>query len=440
MNELILENVRCFRSRQEISLRPLTLLVGENSTGKSTFLAATRLAVDLGGMMSMPDFNQEPFILGAYDQIASYFGGRAGRAKHFTIGFGTSAGYVTRRGRPSRRVAARALPSIRLTGRFTSQEGQPVISEYKMESDANTIWVIRAEEPGVFHIRIKIRGRQIVRRQLLLGGFPLYGRGEGRLVSDLLNPYRYRPVIPEQTFKAMQPMFRALYWATVSRPYAFAPIRMRPERTYDPKSDAARPEGNHVPMLLARIIRDKPEVWARLQKALCAFASECGLFASLGVRRLGKTASDPFRIMVKIAGPGRNLVDVGYGVSQVLPILSDILMGNPGQIFLLQQPEVHLHPRAQAELGTFLGQAAAKEDKRFLVETHSDYLVDRIRLDVRDKRSGLTPGQVLILYFEREHSDVTVHPITIDEQGNLENVPRSFREFFLREESRFLGV
>src|SRR5438105_7881207 len=86
LETLILENFRCFGERQEIPLAPLTVLVGENSSGKSAFLAATRLAWDLGNGRRFLDFNEDPFNLGAYDQIATYRGGRAGRAKSFSIG------------------------------------------------------------------------------------------------------------------------------------------------------------------------------------------------------------------------------------------------------------------------------------------------------------------------------------------------------------------
>src|SRR5262245_26461740 len=66
-------------------LRPLTLLVGENSTGKSSFLAAIRLAWDVAYSFRRIDFNEEPFLLGAFDQIAHFRGGRAGRAQTFEL-------------------------------------------------------------------------------------------------------------------------------------------------------------------------------------------------------------------------------------------------------------------------------------------------------------------------------------------------------------------
>ena len=98
----------------------------------------------------------------------------------------------------------------------------------------------------------------------------------------------------------------------------------------------------------------------------------------------------------------RNLVDVGYGVSQSLPVLTELLSDNAPSTYLLQQPEVHLHPTAQAALGSLFCNIAAK-GVQMLVETHSDYLLDRIRMDVRDGKGEptLKPEDVSILYFER---------------------------------------
>jgi len=87
--ELILENVRCFHSRQVVPIRPVTLLVGENSTGKTTFLAANRIAWDCLsiGRNFAADFNEEPFPLGTFEQIAYRQEEKKGRTKTFSIGF-----------------------------------------------------------------------------------------------------------------------------------------------------------------------------------------------------------------------------------------------------------------------------------------------------------------------------------------------------------------
>ena len=86
VDRISIENVRCFHDRQTAHLRPITFLVGENSSGKTTFLALARIANDLSRWRQNFDFNEEPFLLGSYDQIATFRGGRGGRANDFRIG------------------------------------------------------------------------------------------------------------------------------------------------------------------------------------------------------------------------------------------------------------------------------------------------------------------------------------------------------------------
>jgi predicted ATPase len=201
-------------------------------------------------------------------------------------------------------------------------------------------------------------------------------------------------------------------------------------------------------MMLAKLEGGKPlrNPGKDLMKALHEFGSAAGLFKTIKIKRMGgndeksaeSDASLPFQIRVSMDdGPPFNLVDVGYGVSQVLPILVDAMM-HPQRMLLLQQPEVHLHPKAQAELGTFLGKLATEHQSApIIIETHSDYLLDRIRMDVRDKR-GVKSKDVQILYCGRSTEGVTITPISIDDNGNLVDVPKGYREFFLDEERRFL--
>ena len=135
----------------------------------------------------------------------------------------------------------------------------------------------------------------------------------------------------------------------------------------------------------------------------------------------------------------RNLIDVGYGVSQAIPIIADCRISlEPGTTLLIQQPEVHLHPRAQAAMGSFFAQLAESGRNNVIVETHSDYLLDRVRMDVRDEKIGAS--DVMILYFEQGRQGVDIHPINVDAAGRVVGVPRGYRSFFLEEDRRFFGV
>ena len=98
---------------------------------------------------------------------------------------------------------------------------------------------------------------------------------------------------------------------------------------------------------------------------------------------------------------------------------------------------MHLHPSAQAALGSLFCQVAGPKHQ-LIVETHSDHLMDRVRMDVRDGVSGLKPEDVSILLFERRGLDVRIHSFRIDKEGNVLDSPDGYRQFFMDEMSRSL--
>jgi hypothetical protein len=236
----------------------------------------------------------------------------------------------------------------------------------------------------------------------------------------------------EKCRQAIQKEFRR-------QPYAFGPIRTSPRRTYDPVDVTEDPEGSHIPTLLAMLSRSTTtEQWKGLEASLNDFGSKSGLFEEIEIISKGEKESDPFQVGVKSGGRVFNLIDVGYGVSQALPILVDVLRRPSAfELFLIQQPEVHLHPRAQAELGSFFAKQADGK-RRLVIETHSDYLVDRVRMEVRNK--VLNPGDVALLYFERQANGAVVHTLELDRDGSITNPPSGYRQFFLKEELSLLGV
>ena len=90
MNEIRLKDYRCFREDQTARLAPLTLLVGENSTGKTSFQAIIRALWEFANDYRIPDFKEDPYDLGSFDEIAHFRGGRGGRAETFVAGFSTT--------------------------------------------------------------------------------------------------------------------------------------------------------------------------------------------------------------------------------------------------------------------------------------------------------------------------------------------------------------
>ena len=439
MDEITLENFRCFREKQTVRLAPLTLLVGENSTGKTSFLAMIRALQDVAYGFQIPDFKEEPYDLGSFDEIAHHRGGRAGRADTFEAGFTSQP-----KKNPARKY------------NFTFGKRGTAPTPVRRRLSHGKTWVDVSFATGKGHSfqlgtsrgswKIQIPDRLRDRFVSEMDPVFFYFVVDDALTSDRENRIASREDSPPLEQPDLESL-RRLTFQSVGlerhRPFASAPVRSKPHRTYDPARTTPDPEGDYIPMYLAEVFSSDRETWTALKEGIEDFGKAAGLFDEISIKRLGRKGSEPFQVQVRKyggrrKGPARNLIDVGYGVNQVLPVITEMLRPDAPTTFLLQQPEVHLHPRAQAALGSLFCQVVAGE-RQLMVETHSDHLIDRVRMDVRDRETSLTPDDVSILYFERDGLDVRIYSIRIDEAGNIVGAPETYRRFFMEETARDLG-
>lgn len=121
--------------------------------------------------------------------------------------------------------------------------------------------------------------------------------------------------------------------------------------------------------------------------------------------------------------------NVGFGLTQLFPVLVEILSSQPGDLVIVENPEVHLHPRAQQEIGTLLAQVA-NTGVQVIVETHSDHVLNGIRLAVKSGRT-IKADAVAIHFFTRA-ADGSSHRLSpkIDSAGRLDDWPEGFFDQF----------
>jgi hypothetical protein len=133
-----------------------------------------------------------------------------------------------------------------------------------------------------------------------------------------------------------------------------------------------------------------------------------------------------------------NIADVGFGVSQTLPVLVALHAAKPGQLVYLEQPEIHLHPRAQSAMAEVLA-AAAKRGVRVVAETHSSLLLLGIQTLVAEGR--LSPDLVKLHWFSRNAAGATiVRSADLDEAGAFGDWPMDFDDVLLTTESRYIDA
>ena len=427
MDQINLKDFRCFREQQTARLAPLTLLVGENSTGKTSFMAMIRALWDVAYGRRVPDFKEEPYDLGSFDEIAHHRGGKIGRAVTFEAGFNI----VPRTTRGKRRYAG--TNGQPYCFKVTFEKKGTVPSPVKMRLSHEEIWVeVHLENQSWQTIFGTPRGTWkssdtfTFPYQLDADFDPmfLFYLSFRRTVvnreseAELISLQGSRPPTNkdwEQLKQFVETYRRGEFGNRRGQPYASAPVRSKPRRTYDPARTTRDPEGDYIPMYLASVHSQNKVQWKTLKGALESFGQTAGLFDEISVKPLGNKESGPFQVQIrkygnKAKGLQRNLIDVGYGVSQVLPVITELLRPDAPSMFLLQQPEVHLHPSAQAALGSLFCQIAGPK-RQLVVETHSDHLLDRVRMDVRDGTTALKPDDLSILFFERKDLDVHIHSL-----------------------------
>jgi len=218
-----------------------------------------------------------------------------------------------------------------------------------------------------------------------------------------------------------------------------APVRSKPKRTYDAYKSDYSPEGDHTPYLIKRIL-DKESSAKDFKKFSEEIGKESGLFEGISVKQYGRGATSPFELDVIINNKPLSVCSVGYGVSQSLPVFVELFSRAKNTWFAIQQPEVHLHPKAQAALGSVFFSLASSEGKKFFIETHSDYAIDRFRISYRKSKEATKP-EAQILYFERKGNGNTIYQLEIGPDGELpSDQPEGYRSFFVKEEMQLLGL
>ena len=429
--ELTLRDFRCFHERHTVPLAPLTLLVGENSTGKTSFLAAVRAVWDAAHGMHRADFRKTPYDLGAFPEIVHRRGGRANGADSFSLGFKELAPcdrlldfevtFESRDAAPAPATIAGRYEAVSVEQHHTKGENP----HYVFKFPSGSFEVDKFVNQRIYHAAAD---------------------NDLESLSACLKPSAERQgyTLSLKDLDKISILLRMfISFLKPDSLFASAPIHPPPRRTYDPTKLDSDPWGADVPSRFASLqFQDKAE-WAVLKGKLDAFGRKSGLFDDFSVKQLTKGEGGPFQLQVRKfgksgrKGPKRNLMDVGFGVSQVLPVLAALFRADGPSMFLLQQPELHLHPSAQAALGSLFCETASS-GRQLIIETHSDYIMDRVLLDIRDKRTDLKADDVSILYFERGDRDVSIHSIRIDDEGNVLDTPEGYRRFFKDELNRVI--
>ena len=453
IKSLRLLNFKAFEDTGILELKPITVLAGPNSGGKSSILQSLLLLkqtldgpadIDLnldGNYLQFSGFNELTFGKPSLPRSkVSYEFEVETRMPHHIV-----PRYFSEMKLPKELKNVSLYSKVKLTFRYKKQEeaNSVVLDGFDVSSRVHGI-----EGP---HLRATLRNLkyQIVmkgkgiglpeplkkKRVENVGGrhfMPQFLVLEGEEDSPHIRHVPLNPIFTNPFRRIEQELENNLQY--------LGPLRERPRRAYlhsgNPMTEIGE-SGQYAAQILWLEKNNKvkylPALGQKLEEVTLLEAVNdaflrLGMFQRVDVR---SEKSIMYQILFRLGRAGTRkavtIADVGFGVSQMLPILVLGLRSHESSILLLEQPEIHLHPKLQANLADFL-LTLAEQKRRLIVETHSDHLINRLRRRIAEDPTDELRNKVSILFVHppRNGQGAIVESLQIDRFGVIENWPPNF--------------
>jgi len=396
LTHITFENYKAFQSPQAFNIKPITVIIGKNSAGKSVI---SRLPVLLARALSPLATDPVEVQFEDLDFGGSFRDLIPNRFAHGNLRF--------------QLVFEDAQKTLDLEVVIQNVADSPlqIIAHFLIKSNEGFLLELNwnMAEPSnpfqTYHANGAIDGEVIVQFKGILPVRIMRPTDE-----SLINDAQLKSLIYE------------IWTATESINY-LGPFRAPPKRTYVHKSSQLTNIG-HQGEAAPHILGMKSLVDAK--KALVVgngFAENLGgwkLEISTHQEGFAIVLISPTDSNVKI-----NLMDVGLGINQVLPLVVRGFLGskNTNGIDIIEQPELHLHPAAHGNLAELIVNTAKHENGRFIIETHSENFILRIRRLIAESQLDC---QNVIIYWVNNDEDActTLKPISIDNEGEVDYWPK----------------
>ena len=400
---LRLTNFKAWKNTGNIELKPVTMLLGTNSSGKSTLIQSLLLLkqtvqspdrtvhLNLGG-----DEINDLFNFGSFDDVLNQ---AAEGPRQFAIGFDFQRDGSDRVG----------------TGSFDCTYGRTSSGGVAIQT-----LDLRAEHKQFRAIRRDKGAYSIVVDDEALPRFKGVNYAPERSIAFSADAIADL----DQDGPAVEDLSLAIRRELDGISY-LGPLRRNPERDYlwnKTKPGEIGIDGRSaIDALLANALL-KGEEQNHIVHGVSHWLARMKVADKLEVRQLGR--SSRYELIVHRDGVTSNLRDVGIGVSQVLPVLVVAYFAPSGSTIVLEAPELHLHPLAQSVLAELFVAISQQRKVQFIVETHSEHLFRRMQTLMA--RQEVTSDQAAMYFVERDDKAAKLLPLELDDYGRLKNWPQGF--------------
>jgi energy-coupling factor transporter ATP-binding protein EcfA2 len=437
LTNIKLKNFRAFQQDIDVRIKPITILIGRNSAGKSTlikFLLMLQQTLESSESSEGNFFSTEGrhVSLGTFKDLKN----TKSRSKSFQFSLNLKTNYL-----PDP-IIQQIREDIQQSKATPKIEDNSIDLAIKL----NPFSIVTTEDPlgqtTSLKVDSQITADESIADFCIFGSIPYTGKkakhtvtckiaGKKILHKEETNLRRTRFLkfpLPNDPVEILKSAFDNLYLDVVKDEIIsirhLSPVREESERSVimsSPPPDDVGHRGEYAMPHLQRLLTDGGE---KANFVLRHIESVIDI-EDVKFKSQVKGFIPEFRAKNKLTGAESYLADFGFGVSQCIPIFVQGALLNRGQLLIVEQPEAQIHPTAQLAMGSFFADLWTKRGVPSLIETHSSNLILRLRRLVSDKQ--LKADDISVAFFYVEDEMVKVKNLAITDNGSLEKgLPMEF--------------
>ena len=437
LTNIRLRNMKALEDTGDLAIKPLTMLIGPNSAGKSTVLQSLLM---IKQTVDSRDLRNPLTINGPWVEMGSFRDIIRGRDTDSTLGVDllfasrNPLGWLGRTLNPltatfssetdvsdtGKWLLAQVGFKETQDGRIGSQEFNfayigDFSDKYPALAPAGKVLLQEDEKRYTCNVRVPEPDKE---GQVSFKNYE-WQRTESKFYNIL--PERPQDSIDEAWAVLLVQSATNDFESAFSAFHYLGPIRARPQRVYNVSGETPHDVG-HAGERFADVLISAGS--QKLEAKVDEWMAKFHIAAEVKLERMG-----PGYFFVQLTNPFSkvpvNLADSGFGGSQVIPIIVEGFFAQQDALILLEQPEIHLHPRAQGVLGDLLVDIA-NEGRRLIVETHSEHMLGRIQTSIAE--GAISKDDVAVYYFQPGETGTRVRELPLDDNGQFESegLPEDF--------------
>lgn len=429
LTSLSLTNFKAWRSIDRMRLAPITALFGTNSSGKSSILQfllmlkQTADSADRGVVLHLGD-DKSPVNLGTMSDVSHAHADQP----EISIGIEWMLGKALDIKDPETQKKTLFKSDKMKFASLVSANGGGKLSTRTMAYSLGDVDFTLAKNAAKDGYTLSTSATKFQFKRAVGRAWPLPGPVKFYGFADEVRTYHQNAGFLAELELELEKMLRGVYY--------LGPLRDYPRREYtwaggDPADMGRRGEYAVAAILAARergekISRGRNKPKFSLEQYVAYWLKELRLIDEFRVEEI-KKGTNLFRVYVK-RSPGSSevlITDVGFGVSQILPVLVLCYYAPEGSTILFEQPEIHLHPSVQRGLADVFIDAMKVRKVQIIVESHSEDFLRRLQRRVAEA-TEINEKEAAIYFCDIQNGEGTLTPLELDTYGNFLAWPKDF--------------